>query len=112
MLLAEVDPKSRTHKGSLEFRRREISAMPLERRLRFCGRAAAVACSEEPRKNLITLSATDAINDRSLKYYLPGLRRRGFPRFFLNIHFSAEGCAFFYCDALRSNIAVHGGRFF
>src|SRR5258708_7305370 len=63
MLLAEVEPRSSTRNGSSELSRREISAMPLERRLRFCGTAAAEAWSEEPRKNLITLSATDAIND-------------------------------------------------
>jgi hypothetical protein len=62
-LLAEVEPRSRTHNDSSEFNSREISPMPLERRLRFCGTAGAEAGSEEPRKNLITLSATVAIND-------------------------------------------------
>jgi hypothetical protein len=62
MLLAEVAPMSRMHNPSCEFSSREISAMPLERRVSFCGGAGADARFDELRKNFIKLSATDAID--------------------------------------------------
>src|SRR5258705_4741284 len=63
MLLAEVEPRPSTHRDSTEFSNREISPMPLERRVRFCGTAGAEVFSEEPRKNLITVSATEYKNE-------------------------------------------------
>src|ERR1017187_218016 len=61
MLLAEVAPMSSTHSPSCEFSRREISPTPLERRVSFRGTAGFSAWFEEPRKNFITLSETDAM---------------------------------------------------
>jgi hypothetical protein len=61
MLLAEVEPMSSTHNPSSEFSRREISPMPLDRRVNFCGTAGPAVWFEELRKNFITLSETDAI---------------------------------------------------
>src|SRR5512143_376037 len=67
MLLAEVEPMSRTHRPSCEFSNREISAMPLERRVSFCGAAGAAVGFEELRNNFIRLSATDAITYRNVE---------------------------------------------
>src|SRR5258705_11373022 len=78
MLLAEVEPRSSTHKGSSEFSSREISAIPLDRRLRFCGTAGAEGWTEEPRKNLITLSATDAIHDCARTNYVLRMKTQPF----------------------------------
>src|SRR5260370_27009201 len=63
MLLAEVAPMSSTHSASSEFSSREISPMPLDRRVSFCGTAEPAVWFEEFRKNFITLSETDAIED-------------------------------------------------
>jgi len=52
---------SSTHNPSSEFSRREISPMPLDRRVNFCGTAGPAVRFEELRKNFITLSETDAI---------------------------------------------------
>src|SRR3982074_1329501 len=65
MLLAEVEPKSSTHSASCELSSREISPMPLERRVTFRVTAGPAAWFEELLKNFITLSETDAINTRS-----------------------------------------------
>jgi hypothetical protein len=61
ILLAEVAPISRTQSASCEFKSREISPMPLERRVSFCGTAGLAVWLEELRKNFITLSETDGI---------------------------------------------------
>jgi hypothetical protein len=53
---------SRTHNPSCDFNSREISPIPLDRRDSFCG-AEELAVLEELRKNLITLSETDAIDN-------------------------------------------------
>src|SRR5271169_4778799 len=67
MLLGDVEPRSSTHNASsepeLEFSNREISPMPLERRVNFCGTAGPAVWFEELLKNLITLSATDAMSN-------------------------------------------------
>src|SRR6266576_3429113 len=110
MLLAEVEPKSRTHKDSSEFSRREISAIPLERRVRFCGTAGAEAWSEEPRKNLITLSATDGMYDYTRASYAHHLRGRSLARFSLNINLALEGGAVLNRNTVRRNITVYHRR--
>src|SRR3979411_415228 len=65
MLLAEVEPKSSTHSASCELSTREISPIPLDRRVIFCLTAGLAVWFEELLKNFITLSETDAINTRS-----------------------------------------------
>jgi hypothetical protein len=67
MLFAEVEPRSSTHRPSCEFNSREISPIPLDRRVSFCGAAGPAAWFEELRKNFIKLSATDAIFERTTK---------------------------------------------
>ena len=52
---------SSTHSVSCEFSSREISPIPLDRRVSFCG-TAEPAVFEELRKNFITLSETDAMD--------------------------------------------------
>jgi hypothetical protein len=61
MLLAEVEPRSSTHNTSSEFKSRETSAMPLDRRDSFCEAAGLDLCSEDPRKNFIPFSTTTAV---------------------------------------------------
>ena len=56
---------SSTHSPSCEFSSREISAMPLDRRVRLCGTAGRAVWFDELRKNFITLSETDAIDPRA-----------------------------------------------
>src|SRR5215470_17661787 len=107
MLFAEVEPRSSTHRPSSVFSRREISPMPLERRIRFCGAEGAAGCSEEPRNSFITFSATDAIEDCVRQLYATGLRSYRFPGLFLNIHLALEISSVFDRDALRHNIAAH-----
>src|SRR5271157_2217715 len=68
MLLAEVDPMSSTHNPSSEFSRREISPMPLDRRVSFCETAGVTVWFEELRKNLIRLSETDAIRSIGARF--------------------------------------------
>src|ERR1019366_7131464 len=63
MLLAEVEPMSSPHNPSSEFSRREISPMPLDRRVNHCGTAGPAVWFEELRKNFITLSENDAMSD-------------------------------------------------
>jgi hypothetical protein len=57
----------------LEFSSREISAMPLDRRVRFCGTAAAAVGFEELRKNFITFSETDDIDPRTRSRHQPAI---------------------------------------
>src|SRR5260370_31353906 len=61
MLLAEVAPMSSTHSASSEFSSREISPMPLDRRVSLSWAAAPPVWFEEFRKNFITLSEKDAL---------------------------------------------------
>jgi hypothetical protein len=67
MLLGEVEPRSSTHRvfSELEFSNREISPMPLDRRVSFCGTAGPAVWFEELLKNLITLSETDVMSKQS-----------------------------------------------
>ena len=85
---------------------REISAMPLDRRLRFCGTAGAEGWTEEPRKNLITLSATVAIHYCARTNYVLRLGRRSLSSFSLDINFPAERSAFFNRNSLRGDVAI------
>src|SRR5258708_31014684 len=63
MLLPEVAPMSSTHSASSEFSSGEISPMPLDRGVSLCWAAAPAVWFEEFRKNFITLSETDAIDE-------------------------------------------------
>src|SRR6266566_2545465 len=110
MLLAEVAPMSSTHSASCEFSSREISPMPLDRRVIFRGTAGPAVVFEELRKNFITLSETDAINPCARHY----LRRREPCRFsglFLNINLAFQEGALFNGDALCGHVTVYHCRF-
>src|SRR6266702_1033574 len=133
MLVAEVEPRSRTHIGRSASHARESSPSPLERRVSFwaaCG-VAVSAPLDEPRKSFMKFCVTDAIRP----YTPPGPRRRypnpsidissntlthgagswellscGFLRFALNVDFAFEVGAFFNRNPLRGNVAGnHGG---
>src|SRR6202521_4318500 len=109
MLLAEVAPMSSTHSASCEFNSREISPMPLDRRVIFRGTAGPEVVFEELRNNFITLSETDAIDPCPR----PCLRRREPRRFsglFLNINLPFQEGALFNGDALRGHVAIYHRR--
>src|SRR5216684_1836252 len=110
MLLAEVAPMSSTHSASCEFSSREISPMPLDRRVIFLGTAGPAVCFEELRKNFITLSETDAI-DPCARRYLRRREPRRFSGLFLNINLPFQEGALFNGDALRGHVAIYHRRF-
>lgn len=110
---------SSTHNPSSTLTRREISPMPLDRRVNFCGAVVPVVRFEELRKNFITLSETDAMSEDQWRVYPSpvyarhfSLRRgrRRLSRFFLNIDLPFQERAFFNGDALRSHIAGYHRR--
>src|SRR5208337_2354803 len=118
MLLAEVEPMSSTHSPSpeVEFSNREISAMPLDRRVSLCRTAGPAVCFEELQKNFITLSETSGIDRRSMRPVARWARhfsRRGGPRFsglFLNIDLPFQERALFNGDALGGQVASYHRR--
>src|SRR6202140_4195350 len=118
MLLAEVAPMSSTHSASCEFSSREISPMPLDRRVIFLGTAGPAVVFEELRKNFITLSETDAIDPCARRYLPPLLTRpylrrrepRRFSGLFLNVNLPFQEGALFNGDALRGHVAIYHRR--
>src|SRR5208282_434137 len=130
MLLGELEPRSSTHSAfsELEFSNREISPMPLDRRVSFCGTAGPAVWFEELLKNLIRLSETDAMSNGLCSTtgaqrpvhngpctgsrHQPAILRRCGPRFsalFLNIDLPFQERALFNGDALRGHIARYHG---
>src|SRR5260370_4453457 len=114
MLLAEVAPMSSTHSASSEFSSREISPMPLDRRVSFCWAAAPAVWFEEFRKNLITCQKQmPSMNAPGRAISPPFLRRRGhrrLPGLFLNINLAFQERALFNGDALRGHVAGYDRR--
>src|SRR6267378_3353527 len=109
MLLAEVAPMSSTHSASSEFSSREISPIPLDRRVIFRGAAGPAVWFEELRKNFITLSETDAI-DACARHYLRRHEPCRFSGLFLNINLPFKEGTLFDGDALRGHVAVYHRR--
>jgi len=86
--------------------------MPLDRRVSFCGTEEPAAWFEELRKNFITLSETDAIEQvasaagRAIRHFL---RRRGrrLSGLSLNINLPFQEGALFNGNALRGHVASY-----
>ena len=86
--------------------------MPLERRVILRDAAGSSAGFEELRKNLITLSVTDAICKCASRNQpvLSGRGGRCLPGLFLNLDLPFQKRALFDGNALRGHVARHDCR--
>src|SRR5579863_1750207 len=81
MLVAEVDPRSSTHRPWADSQVRDSSLKPLERRVSFCAPCPGmVSAPDEPRKSFMKFCETDDILDSTSR------------PFQATVHFVSERC--------------------